>query len=144
MVEQKPTTINIDLRLKSGQQTLNEFATTAATAAKKADVENPLPTVGKSTSGLKNEEKKLPSILEPISKPAYPGAKHDVRGFCVRHPRCRLVRSVDGKEDGGSGEWCRVLLLLFFKECDLQIFVLLMLRADFILGLLMCQYVADT
>ena len=27
---------------------------------------------------------------------------------------------------------------VIYRECDLQIFVLLMLRADFILGLLMC------
>lgn len=102
MVEQTPTTINIDLRLKAGQQTLNEFAAVTSDV-----VENPLPAANATHSTLRNDarnEEKKPSVLEPISKPAYPGAKHDVRGFCVRHPRCRLVRSLDGKEDGGSGK----------------------------------------
>jgi hypothetical protein len=111
MVEQKPTTINIDLRLKSGQQALSDFATANAAAATTQnvtgvnDAENPLPITGsrptpQSTS--RNDEKR-PSVMEPITKPAYPGAKHDVRGFCIRHPRCRLMRSVDGKEDGVDG-----------------------------------------
>lgn len=125
MVEQTPTTINIDLRLKSGQQALSDFATANAAAAQNAgvnDKENPLPTTGNSSrptashnalpqSTNRNDDKR-PSVMEPITKPAYLGAKHDVRGFCIRHPRCRLMRSVDGKEDGGEGKQYFVFLFV--------------------------------
>ena len=101
MVEQKPTTINIDLRLQSGQQALAEFASATS---------NPLPIASQNGSGVKdsadekqtNSSKRTSSILVPTSKPAYPGAKHDVRGFCIWHPRCRLVKAVDGLD--GSEE----------------------------------------
>ena len=102
MVEQKPTTINIDLRLQSGQQALAEFANATS---------NPLPIASHNNSGTKdvtdekqiNSSKRASSILVPTSKPAYPGAKHDVRGFCIWHPRCRLVRALDGSDGGEEG-----------------------------------------
>ncbi|KAL7545322.1 hypothetical protein ACHAWF_008676 [Thalassiosira exigua] len=38
--------------------------------------------------------------------PAFPGAKHDVKGFCIRHPNVRLCEPVPAREakDGEDGE----------------------------------------
>lgn len=113
MVEQKPTTINIDLRIKSGQQTLAEFASSSAAAIHPSTnntAVHPLP--------VAHEPRQLPGerpnttggvrthsilIQPPVSTPAYGGAKFDCRGFCIWHPRCRLVRPLVG-DVGGSGE----------------------------------------
>ncbi|KAL3804151.1 hypothetical protein HJC23_013670 [Cyclotella cryptica] len=45
-------------------------------------------------------------LSNTTSKPAYPGAKHDVRGFCIKHPRCRMVRPLSGEEGGSVRKIC--------------------------------------
>jgi hypothetical protein len=71
---------------------------------------NPLPVLSNSTSEGNKPLVLASSVLEPVSKPAFVGAKFDVRGFCIRHPRCRLVRPLDGKDEGGDGKNCMVFL----------------------------------
>ncbi|KAL7476885.1 hypothetical protein ACHAW6_002714 [Cyclotella cf. meneghiniana] len=124
--KQPVSTVTVDLQLKSGQKTLANAASigagnTAGAAAAGPPVANaaaahvgstgemnansfpaaPLPPPPPATKTARSPHPNNALLSNTTSKPAFPGAKHDVRGFCIRHPRCRMVRPLSG-EEGGS------------------------------------------
>ena len=98
--KQPVSTVTVDPQLKSGQKTLAERTTPQQQPATTNGAAN-------QTGGAKTKHNVLLSDAATAATPAYPGAKHDVRGFCIRHSRWRMSRPLVG-EEGGSGEFCSV------------------------------------
>jgi len=70
----------------------------------------------------KQPSQPAPVQVEPL--PAYPGAKHDVKGYCLHHPKVRLSQPVfadsanagDGAGESGEveGVFSTIHSVLFF------------------------------
>lgn len=95
-------TISIDHQIQSGQQrhtsnnNNNNATTTAAAEAPAAggsSKENQQRGGGPSAAAAATSE---------TPQPAFPGAKHDVNGYCIRHSKIRLCQPVYNNTDDGK------------------------------------------